>query len=73
MTIELGAKINHCLFSYPLIGLERHVLYNSLSRTLMLTDDNGIIIKEIGKHNLDYDTFIMVAKCIFMERVDQSN
>ena len=73
MTIELGTKITHCLFSYPLIGLDRHILYNSLSRTLMLTDGDGIILKDLGKHNLDYDTFKMVARCMFMERVSKSN
>jgi len=73
MTIQLGTKISHCLFSYPMIGLNRHILYNSLSRTLMLTDNDSKIIKELGKHNLDYDTFVMVARCMFMERVDKSN
>jgi len=73
MTIELGTKISHCLFSYPMVGLNRQILYNSLSRTLMLADNDGIIIKDLGKHNLDYDTFIMVAKCKVIERVDKSS
>ena len=74
MTIELGVKINHCLFSYPLIGMDRHILYNCLNRTLMLTDNDGTVIREVAKNkNLDYDTFIMVAKCLFMDAVDFSN
>lgn len=75
MNVEFGIKISKNNFCYPLIGFNRNVLYNAHNRTLLLTNaKNGKILKTIEKdEDLDFETFVLVARNIFLNLVEYSN
>lgn len=75
MSIQLGTKISKSNFCYQLIGFQRNVLYNAHNRTLLLTDsDDGSIIQEIEQdEDLDFETFVLVARNIYLDIAEYSN
>lgn len=75
MAIQLGTKISKNNFCYQLVGFNRNLLYNAHSRTLLLTEaQSGVILKELERdEDLDFDTFILVARNFFLDSIEYSN
>lgn len=75
MAVEFGIKISRNNFCYPLTGFKRNVLYNAHNRTLLLTDaEDGSILQEVERdEDLDFETFVLVARNIFLDVVEYSN
>lgn len=75
MYVEFGIKISKNNFCYPLIGLNRNIFYNAHNRTLLLTNsDDGSIIQEVEQdEELDFDTFVLVARNIYLDLIEFSN
>ncbi len=75
MAVEFGVKIGRSNFCYPLIGFNRNVIYNAHNRKLLLTEaESGAIIQEVERdEDLDFETFVLIARNIYLDIVEYSN
>lgn len=73
--IEFAVKVTDTIFVYPLIGFEKNIVYSSVQRKIFMTDANtGLPVKTIAENeNLDFDTFVLVARNLMMDIIDLSN
>lgn len=73
--MKLATKITKNTFLYHLIGFNKNVLYDTKNRSLILTcSKTGGVIEVVEKdEDLDFYTFVLIARNILMDLVEFSN
>ena len=73
MTTKFASKINKNVFCFRLIGFPYKILYQCTNGSLILADDDeiGAPIKIIEKEaDLDFETFVLISKNLWMDLID---
>lgn len=74
MTLDLAIKITKNIYLFHAVGFEKNIIYNSSNRTLILTcAESGAFIKIVEKEeDMDFETFILIARNIWMNMLEFS-
>ena len=72
MITDFASKITNNIYCFKLVGFSYNVLYQCNNRSLILSDEEtGAPLKIIEKdEDLDYETFILVSRNIWMDLID---
>ena len=72
MTTEFAIKITDSKFCYHLVGFNRNILYDSVNRSIVLSDaETGAVISVMEKdEDLDFEDFILVSKNLWLDFID---
>ena len=72
MIVDFASKLTKNKFCYHLVGFNSNVLYDTINRSIILSDaDTGAVITIIEKdEDLDFDTFVLVSKNLWLDFID---
>lgn len=72
MIVDFASKLTNSKFCYHLVGLNRNILYDTINRSIILSDsDTGAVIKIIEKdEDLDYEDFVLISKNLLIDIID---
>ncbi len=72
MIVDFSSKLTEKQFCYHLVGFNRNVLYDTVNRSLILSEsDTGAVLLTIEKdEDLDFDTFVLVSKNLLLDVID---
>lgn len=72
MITEFATKVTKNIYCFRLIGFPYNVVYQCNNRSLILSDDEtGAPLHIIEKdEDLDFDTFVLISKNIWMDLID---
>lgn len=72
MIVDFALKISEKQFCYHLVGFNRNIVYDSINRSVILSDaETGAVLMIIEKdEDLDFDTFVLVSKNLWLDMID---
>ena len=75
MKTTLAVKITQSVFCYQLIGFNRIMVYDTKNRNLILAEAiTGAPIRIVAKdEDLDFETFTLVARNMYLDLIELSN
>lgn len=75
MTTSFATKVTKNIFCYHLVGLNMNVIYSCVNRNVILSDsETGLPISIVEKdEDLDFETFVLIGKNVWLDLIDGLN